>query len=177
MGGVCCLMVIVWLLSASGLVVPTQSAYASDRAVLHHDLELQITPAIQEIVVRDTISIKPQDWSRIKKPLRISLNRNLTIDEIRIGSNPASWRVLPPPIDMNLAQPQTQVIELSDLNVSSSTDSVHLSFQYKGKIDDPPRSSKDLRFVSPNKTDGYVGPEGVYLTSENGLVPVNCRNS
>ena len=164
-------MVIIWLFAVAGFVVNPQLASASDRAVLHHELELQILPETHEIVVRDTISIKPQDWPLIKNPLQVSLNRNLTIDEIRFGSEPASWRILDTPHDMSLAQPRTQVIELSNLNVSSSTGSVHLSFQYKGKIDDPPRSSKGLRFVSPNKTDGYVGPEGVYLTSETAWYP------
>ena len=164
-------MVMIWPLAVVGFVVNPQLAFASDRPILHHELELHIIPETHEIVVRDTISIKPQDWARIKKPLRVSLNRNLTVDEIRMGSKSVSWRSLDAEKDWGLTHSQSRIIELSEVNVSSSTSSVNFSFRYKGKIDDPPRSSKDLRFVSPNRTDGYVGPEGVYLTSETAWYP------
>ena len=165
------LMVMIWPLAVVDLVVHPPLVSASNRAILHHELELEIFPDTHEIVVRDTISIKPQDWTRIKKPLRVSLNRNLTVDEIRIGSKSVSWRSLDAEQDMGSTHSQYQVIELSEVNASSSTGSVNFSFRYKGTIDDSPRSSKDLRFVSPNKTDGYVGPEGVYLTSETAWYP------
>ena len=166
-----CLRVIIWPLAIVGLVVNPPLVSAGDRPVLHHELELQIIPATHEIVVRDTISIKPRDWTRIKKPLRVSLNRNLTVNEIHIGSKSVSWRSLDSEKDMGLRHSHYQVIELSEVNASSSSGSVNFSFRYKGTIDDSPRSSKDLRFVSPNKTDGYVGPEGVYLTSETAWYP------
>ena len=168
---VCTLLVIIWPLAVVGFVATPPVAEASDRPTLHHDLELEIFPDTHEIVVRDTMVINPQDWSQLKKPFQVSLNRHLTVDEIRIGSKPATWRSLDAEKDMGGRTPQFQVIELSGLHTVPSSDSVHLTFQYKGRIDDPPRSSKNLRFVSPDRTDGYVGPEGVYLTSETAWYP------
>ena len=149
----------------------TSSAFASDRFNLHHDLTLEILPDSHEISAQDMITVKVSDRPKLKNPLRVSLNRNLTVEEIRMGTKAIRFSILDPSRDLNPAQPQVQIIEISDWDHSSPHNPLTLSVRYRGKIDDPPRSSKDLRFVSPDKTLGHIGPEGVYLTSETAWYP------
>ena len=147
------------------------SAPASERPILHHNLTIQILPNRHEILAEDTITLSPSDWSGLESPLRLSLNRHLTVDDIQIGTQPIRFGIVAPSEDVNDGQHSIQLIEISDWGRLSPSDPLSLSIRYQGKIHDPPRSSKDLRFVRPDKTLGHIGPEGLYLTSETAWYP------
>ena len=154
------------LFPVSDLEVSTPLALASDRPILHHNLAIQIFPDTHEILAQDTIIVKASDRSMLKNPLRLSLNRHLTVEDVHMGTNAIDFDIIEPPEEANEGQNAIQKIEISGWGHLSPSAELSLSIRYKGKIYDPPRSSKNLRFVRPDKTFGHIGPEGIYLTSE-----------
>jgi hypothetical protein len=48
---------------------------------------------------------------------------------------------------------------------------ITLDWEYEGVIHDPPKEPRHLRFVTPSDTAGYIGSEGVYLSSESRWYP------
>ncbi|HEY7533258.1 MAG TPA: M1 family aminopeptidase, partial [Nitrospiraceae bacterium] len=68
-----------------------------------------------------------------------------------------------------LTEPPSQKISIS-LPVPHD-DTVTLVWTYRGPINDPPREPRHLRFVTPSETSGYIGSEGVYLSSESQWYP------
>jgi len=154
------------LFSLSEFGVSTSFALAAERPILHHHLTIQILPHTHEILAQDTIIVKASDWSMLKSPLRLSLNRHLTVENIQIGTKAIHFGIVHPSEDKNEGQNSIQIIEISDWEHLSPLAPFSLLIRYKGKIHDPPRPSKDLRFVRPDKTLGHIGPEGTYLTSE-----------
>ncbi len=164
-------MLLTVLFSLSELEVSTSLALASDRPILHHDLAIQIRPDTHEILAQDTIVVKASDRSMLNSPLRLSLNRSLTVEGVYVGTKAIHFGIVEPPEATNGGQHPIQYIEISDWNHLSSSGPLSLSIQYKGEINDPPRPSKDLRFVRPDKTLGHIGPEGTYLTAETAWYP------
>ena len=165
------LVPLIWLLLTCGLILHQQTAMASDGVVFHHNLELSIVPETHEITVLDTLLVKPHDETMFKGPLQFFLNRNLTLEEVHVEGKPIPFRIVDSSNDVRGRPSRIQIIEISDWENLSPTSPTGLSFRYKGTIHDPPRSSEGLRFVRPDKTDGYVGLEGVYLTSETAWYP------
>ena len=141
------------------------------RPVLHHNLSVHILPHTHEILAEDTITVKASDRSNLKGPLRLSLNRNLAIEAIKIGDNnillgkDKSLRIT------NAEENLVQIIEIPDWESSNPATPVSVLIRYKGKIHDPPRPSHSLRFVRPDKTLGHIGSEGTYLSSETAWYP------
>ena len=146
-------------------------ALASDRPILHHNLAIQIFPDTHEILAQDKITVKASDLSMLQSPLRLSLNRHLTVENVHVGTNSIPFAIVEPSEDANKGHNGIQIIEISDWGTSSPSAPLTLLILYRGKIHDPPRPSQDLRFVRPDKTLGHIGPEGTYLSSETGWYP------
>ncbi|UCE63879.1 MAG: hypothetical protein JSU59_01600, partial [Nitrospirota bacterium] len=159
------------LFPISEIEVSTSLAFASDRPILHHYLAIQIHPDTHEILAQDTIVVKASDRSKLKSPLRLSLNRHLTVEDVHVGTKAIHFGIVEPPEDTNEGPNPIQNIEISDWEHLSPSAPLSLVIRYKGKIYDPPRPSKDLRFVRPDKTLGHIGPDGIYLTSETAWYP------
>jgi hypothetical protein len=88
------------------------------------------------------------------------------VENVQTGTQAIHFGLVSPSEDTNEGQNSIQIIEISDWGQLSPTEPLSLLIRYKGKIYDPPRPSKDLRFVRPDKTLGHIGPDGIYLTSE-----------
>ena len=159
------------LFPISNFDVSTPLALASDRPILHHNLAIQILPDTHEILAQDTIVVKASDRSMLKNPLRLSLNRHFTVEDVRMGTTAIHFGIVEPPEDTNEGQTPIQNIEISDWEQLSPSAPLNLLIRYRGKIYDPPRPSTDLRFVRPDKTLGHIGPDGAYLTSETAWYP------
>ena len=93
------------------------------------------------------------------------------VDEVQIGTQPTQFGIIDSVEGRKEGQHAIQFIEIPDWGQLNPSASLSLSIRYKGKIHDPPRSSKDLAFVRPDKTLGHIGPEGLYLTSETAWYP------
>ncbi|MDH3769767.1 MAG: M1 family aminopeptidase, partial [Nitrospirota bacterium] len=58
------------------------------------------------------------------------------------------------------------MIKHPSINLEQSKPAPILIIDYHGLINDSPKMSGGLRFVRPDKTNGHIGPQGIYLTSE-----------
>ncbi|MCZ6800866.1 MAG: M1 family aminopeptidase, partial [Nitrospirae bacterium] len=100
--------------------------------------------------------------------LTFELNPKLTVQEVTLGGQILSVEKQVGGEDFSLTQKWMVRIPES-LQTSSSGE---LTITYQGAINDPPQASKGLRFVRPDKTNGYIGNDGVYLTSETVYYPI-----
>ncbi|GKS59922.1 peptidase M1 [Nitrospira sp.] len=73
-------------------------------------------------------------------------------------------------LSRDMAGESTQVVAVI-LPDTLSSGLLHLEWRYEGIIHDSPREPRHLRFVTPSDTSGYIGPEGVYLSSESQWYP------
>ena len=65
----------------------------------------------------------------------------------------------------------TRTIDLQLPEALPSSDEIRIHISYRGRIQDAPTASPGLRFVRPDRTLGYIGAEGIYLTSETSWYP------
>ena len=152
-----------WLISA----LMSLTVQAKDVTIRHHDLRVELRPESHTIIARDTIRLTGRpDAGQV---LRVRLNPALAIEEILLadGSVPF-WEEDVPSAD-NTREAGTRTIEIRVPEASSLSDTVHIA--YRGRIQDAPTASPGLRFVRPDRTLGYIGKEGVYLTSETAWYP------
>jgi hypothetical protein len=73
-------------------------------------------------------------------------------------------------LSRELAGESTQIVAIQILEPLSSR-AITLDWEYSGVIHDPPKEPRHLRFVTPSDTSGYIGPEGIYLSSESRWYP------
>ena len=160
------LVLLISLFPIGLLSLQSSLALASNRIVLHHNLTMRMVPDTHEIQAHDTIVVDAQELRPFTHPLRLTLNGNLTVEQILIDTHSTDFTIIDPSKDSSDRQNPIQVIEIPVGDRVPVGTPLQLSIHYKGVIDDPPRKSKGLRFVRPDKTFGHIGPEGIYLTSE-----------
>lgn len=148
-----------WLISA----LMSLTVLAQDVTIRHHDLHVEFRPESHTIIARDTIRLTGHDW----QVLRVRLNPALAVEEILLADGSVSFWEEDLPSAANKLEAGTRTIEIRRLEASSPT--VHIV--YRGRIQDTPTASPGLRFVRPDRTVGYIGEEGVYLTSETSWYP------
>ena len=146
-------------------------AQAAGVTVRHHDLQVELRPGTHTIIARDTLRLTGH--SATGQILHVQLNPDLEIEEIVLSTGPLPfWEEnLPAANDKQGASGWTRTIDvhLPEPSSTSAETSVHIA--YRGRIQDAPTASPGLRFVRPDKTLGYIGEEGVYLTSETSWYP------
>ena len=105
--------------------------------------------------------------------LRVQLNPDLEIEEIVLSNGPLPfWEEdLPSAGNKQDAFGWTRTIDIHLPEPSSPSDETSVRIAYRGRIQDAPTASPGLRFVRPDRTLGYIGEEGVYLTSETSWYP------
>ena len=156
-----------WLSS----VLMSLTVQAADVTIRHHDLHVELQPESHTIIARDTIRLTGHP--NVASVLHVNLNPNLEIEEILLADGPLLiWEE-----DLSSAAnnqegpgwPRTIQIRLPES--SSSRDEIRVQIIYRGRIQDAPTATPGLRFVRPDRTLGYLGEEGVYLTSEPAWYP------
>ena len=165
-----CLFLIA-LLSHGALGV----AFAADPVlprvlIRHHELFVQIVPDQHELIAKDRLTLEvPQS----QVPIRFSLAPTLQIDHIALVQESAGTESLIHDVPFKLEHGSTpeSVQEVSIPSQVVTAGLVTLDVHYHGIIKDPPRDPRHLRFVTPSETDGYIGPEGVYVSSESHWYP------
>ena len=144
---------------------------AADVTVRHHDLQVELRPATHTIIARDTLRLTGH--SAAGQVLHVQLNPDLEIEEIVLSNGPLPfWEEDLPSANNKQDDPgwtRTIDIHLPEPSSTSAETSVHVA--YRGRIQDAPTASPGLRFVRPDRTLGYIGEEGVYLTSETAWYP------
>lgn len=144
---------------------------AAGVTVRHHDLHVELRPESHTIMARDTIRLTGHsDGGQV---LHVQLNPDLEIEEIVLSNGPLLfWEEdLSSSDNKQDASGWTRTIDIHLPETSSPSDETSVRIAYRGHIQDAPTASPGLRFVRPDSTLGYIGEEGVYLTSETSWYP------
>jgi aminopeptidase N len=139
-------------------------------AIRHHELFVQIVPDQHALIAKDRLTLEvPQSQAAI----RFSLAPTLQIDHIALVQESAGTESLIHDVPFKLEHGSTpeSVQEVSIPSQLVAAGLVTLDVHYHGIINDPPRDPRHLRFVTPSETAGYIGPEGVYVSSESHWYP------
>jgi len=162
---------LVALLSHGALGVALAADPVLPRVVIrHHELFVQIVPDQHELIAKDRLTLEvPQS----QVPIRFSLAPTLQIDHIALVQESAGTESLIHDVPFKLEHGSTpeSVQEVSIPSQVVTAGLVTLDVHYHGIIKDPPRDPRHLRFVTPSETAGYIGPEGVYVSSESHWYP------
>ncbi|MDT7043398.1 M1 family metallopeptidase [Candidatus Nitronereus thalassa] len=158
--------VLIWL----GLGV---SSAAAELIIQHHELVVELNPTNHTITGQDTIQLVgvPGDHPVV----HLNLHPDLEIQEVLVGGKALDfWEEAlqasknGPGVEPSMV---TRTVEIPIPSLSDTQKRISLKISYRGEINDPPRAAPGLRFVRPDKTNGHIGEEGVYLTSETSWYP------
>ena len=149
------------------------SSEASELKIKHHELVLNLDPATHSIVAQDTMQLA----GVFDEPsvVHLSLNPDLEIQEVLLGNSSLNfWEEVLHFAKKAAPSSETRlggIVEIRLPNLPKNRENLNLRISYRGKINDPPRAAPGLRFVRPDKTNGHIGDEGIYLTSETSWYP------
>ncbi len=124
-------------------------------APARHDLSLQFVPESHRLAATDSITLKGPDG---KRQVRFRVRKEFAFAESKppaglLGESDAEgWRTL-------------------DLNAEFKGGSACLTVQYTLTLDRQVKKSGAMAFVAGDETDGYIGPEGLFLPGETGWYP------
>ncbi len=153
------------------------TVHAADVTIRHHDLHVELSPETHTMIAHDTLELAgglaadPAGHSDTGPVVHVRLHRDLAIQDIVLANGVIPlWKEDRPSVDdtrggQDAGRTRTIAIHLPP----DASDSVRVS--YRGPIQDAPTASPGLRFVRPDTTAGYIGEEGVYLTSETAWYP------
>jgi len=165
-----CLLLLA-LLSHGALSIACAIDPVLPRVIIrHHDLFVQIVPEQHALIAKDRLTL---EVTQSLSPIRFSLAPTLQIDHIALVQESAgkegSIHDVPFEFEHGSAPESVQEVIIPSQVVAAGP--VTLDVYYHGVIDDPPRDPRHLRFVTPSETAGYIGPEGVYVSSESHWYP------
>ncbi len=155
------------------------TVHAADVTIRHHDLQVELRPATHTIIAHDTIALTgglagdPSGHADTGRVVRVRLHQDLAIEDIVLTNGVAPlWNEDRPPVNDRRGNPDAGRTRTIAIRLPpGSSDAMRVRVSYRGHIQDAPTASPGLRFVRPDKTRGYIGEEGVYLTSETAWYP------
>ncbi|NKB81241.1 MAG: hypothetical protein GKS05_04995 [Nitrospirales bacterium] len=150
---------VLWLVMAQGV-------WAEAFRIEHHTLDLQLNPDSHSLIVRDSIMLAGTETSA--HTIRLVLNQALHVDAVTLDSQAISYTEEPIDVD-TLGDEWAHAIPDGRTIVIDIPYTAHpreLLIVYHGEINGPPQASQGLRFVGMDKTNGHIGPQGVYVSSE-----------
>jgi aminopeptidase N len=155
------LRVLIWFIV--GGLVTTHLAEAYTPPSIHHTLAVELDPKTHRLTATDTLHLPKSLFKQT--PLSFTLNPHLTVDRVEVNGRTVSVSKIPenPSGQNGFTQ---WMIEHPSFSLKQSGELPTLTIIYHGHIDDSPKTSGGLRFVRPDKTNGHIGPQGIYLTSE-----------
>lgn len=169
-----------WAVLAGGVswigVLMNLTVQAADFRIQHHDLRIDLQPETHTIMAQDTIRLVASPAAdQPNQIVHVQLHPSLEIEEVLVDKEPVrfwegtsdSGKTDQAPSASRLSR--TIAIQLPQALNPGEAMSVQVA--YRGNIHDAPTASPGLRFVRPDKTLGYIGKEGVYLTSETSWYP------
>lgn len=138
--------------------------------LLRHELVLRVNPEDHRMQVQDRMTLRLLTAHQGR--LSFALNPALQLTEVALVQ-PGSRTVLSPAVKRTGGDKADEGV-LQEIAVSLDQppgSSVTLEWVYEGRLNDPPRESRQLRFVTPSETAGHIGPDGVYLSGETHWYP------
>ena len=132
--------------------------------ILHHMLEVKLIPERHELLAVDHMTVRAlvDDLQEAAFTLNANLQVLLVVEQKPAGILPLSFHVVPGTEPSGAGQ----VVTVRFNRPVNADETVHLMWQYRGVIDEPPREPRHLRFVTPSETAGHIGAEGAYLSGE-----------
>ncbi len=130
---------------------------------IHHNLHVELIPETHSLRATDTLRLPKVFFDQ--GLLSFSLNPHLTIDHVELNGQSIAISQMPKnSSDQPLSTQWTIEYPSSGIRLTETLST--LTITYHGQIDDSPTASGGLRFVRPDHTNGHIGPQGIYLTSE-----------
>ncbi len=154
---------LVWLILGSIMMLPHILEAASPPSI-HHRLTLGLDPETHRLTATDVLQLTQNLYNC--PPLAFALNPNLTLDRVEIDGKLATVSKAPNGSSEGQKLFTKWIIEYPLPQQKQSDSSPILTIVYHGPINDSPAASSGLRFVRPDKTNGHIGKEGIYLSSE-----------
>jgi hypothetical protein len=171
---------LVAVILSQGFDLPTVRAQESAFRILSHDLTVTIAPPSHRLQVLDRVTL--QMSSAPPSRIVVLLNKRLVVAWVSREGSLLSFQPRPLPApgrgkdtsdpDPNLVH---EIVIEPDRQIRAG-EKVVLDFDYTGEVKDLPKEPRQLRFVTPSETSGYIGPEGVYIGPETAWYP-DVRNS
>jgi hypothetical protein len=156
-GAVCCFALLPALSSLAVPAVPQPT-------ISHHLLSVEVLPDSHELIVTDRLTVHIPDGL---DTVTFSLAPSLRIERISAGGSEESFGGSPV-MPFQRATPEAHLVTV---RLPDRRPVWTMEWRYRGPINDAPREPRHLRFVTPSDTSGYIGPEGVYLSSESQWYP------
>ncbi len=150
-----------WVITGSLIAPHIIEAYAPP--TIHHTLTVELDPETHRLTATDVLHLPKSLFNQTA--LSFALNAHLTIDRIAIHGQPASFSKISEDPSGQTGFEQW-IIEFPSSSLKQPDAFNTLTVVYHGHINESPTESGGLRFVRPDKTNGHIGPEGIYLTSE-----------
>jgi aminopeptidase N len=152
---------LIWFIV--GYLVTPHTVESSTPPSIHHTLTVELASDTHQLIATDILRL-PQSLLN-QTPLAFALNSHVTIDRVELNGQAVSISKVT--VDSSDSPTFTQwVIENTSSFQTPSSSPPLLKIVYHGHIDDSPTESGGLRFVRPDKTNGHIGQQGIYLTSE-----------
>ncbi len=144
--------------------------------ILTHDLTVQLFPKQHRLVAvdRQTVKVLAPEVSGIT----FSLSSTLRVTAVEQGetgrSHPLAFRRdtdAQETTEPRASESGGQRVIVTLDPPAKAGKRLDLIVRYQGILNDPPRLSRHLRFVTPSQTTGHIGTEGVYLSGETRWYP------
>ncbi len=160
------LPIVLFMMGLTLFFTQCDSVWGSQPLIPNHHLTITLQPKGHNLTAQDIITF--HNPSALPPVLELTLNQHLVIDEILLNNSVIS---LPQTTNRPQSKLDGQRIHISLEDLNNKTSSPTITIRYHGMIADRPQGTLGLRFTKPDKTTGYIGPEGVYLTSETQWYP------
>lgn len=165
------------LIGSSGSPLPADAQQSPQPSILYHHLEAEIRPHSHELLASDQITVRVDPGLTA---ITFSLATTLEVDRIdTVQSCEPSCTTAESvsfQTEISRAEFPSQLVTVLLSPRPAKQNTVVLRWYYRGRINDPPREPRHLRFVTPSQTSGHIGPEGVYLSSESLWYPDLARS-
>ena len=171
-GKYCVSAIVALFLFDPGMARSVAAAPVEERPlILSHDLAVKLLPGTHELLARDEITVEaPIETTKLAFTLAPAVHvESVTVIAPTAQSTPGhSDSTVTFTTELFAQQSRQRIL----VTLPKAHDKyVTLAWTYRGRIDDPPKEPRHLRFVTPSETAGHIGPEGVYLSGESQWYP------
>ena len=157
---------LLWILCLILLFPHNGLSWGNQPILPHHNLTMTLQPKTHSLTAEDTITF--HNPVGLPEYLELTLNKNLVIDEILLNG---SIIAVKENLNKQYAHDTIARLRIPLHEKRKIVSSPSITIRYHGMIADHPKGTPGLRFTKPDNTTGYIGPEGVYLTSETQWFP------
>lgn len=140
-------------------------------SITQHRLTVEIIPQSHRLKASDQMTVRLSGAAIDRLEFELAPTLNVVKVSARENGHGLPVKVTRrEELSRELPGEATQIVTI-DFQESIGSRAITLDWEYDGVIHDPPKEPRHLRFVTPSDTAGFIGPEGVYLSSESRWYP------